>query len=101
MLTPRFSQLIEAGFPIVFARAPCGFYPALVLQPLESGIERSMIHQQFVIRLHLNGARDALAVLLAEHQRAQNQKVQSSLEERDAVFFISGGHSTQVCYSLG
>jgi hypothetical protein len=54
-----------------------------------------VIHKENILRLVLNRAGNALAVLRAKDQRAQNQKVESALEERDSlVRGFLGGHST-------
>jgi len=44
----------------------------------------------------LNGAGDALAMLGAENESAEDQEVERSLKEGDTTFILSGGHSTRV-----
>src|SRR6185437_8158788 len=93
LLASGFGELVETCFAIVFARAPFGDDPALILQSLQRGIKRAVIYQQFVIRLQLNGASDALTMLWAKKKSSQDQEIQRSLKNCDAVFFISGWHS--------
>ena len=44
-----------------------------------------MLHQQFVVGAFLDGAGDALPVLRPQRQRAQDQQVEGSLQQRQAV----------------
>src|SRR3954470_18291413 len=55
-------QRVEARLPVVLGRAPFGADEPAVFQPLERGIERSVIDDQHVARLRLDRARDPLAV---------------------------------------
>ena len=41
-------QGIELGFTARFARAPFRLDPPLLFQPVESGIERPLLHLQFL-----------------------------------------------------
>ncbi len=50
-----------------------------------------MFHQQNILGLLLDGARDALPVLRAGSQRAENQQIQGALQQGD-----SGRHMTPV-----
>ncbi len=59
----------------------------------------SVIHDQRVLGLSLNGARDVLSVLRAEDERAQNEQIERSLEQRDPLMVgrasvLSGRHPT-------
>jgi hypothetical protein len=45
-----------------------------------------MIHDQRVTRALLNRASNPLAMLVAENQNAENQKVQRTLKDRVALF---------------
>ncbi len=45
-----------------------------------------MIDQQRILGLLHDRAGDALTVLRAEHQRAQDQQIQRALQQRDALF---------------
>ena len=45
-----------------------------------------MFYQQFLVGRLLDGARDALAVLRPEKERAQNEQVERALKEFEAVF---------------
>jgi hypothetical protein len=83
-------------------RAPLGDNQILVFQPLQSDIERSMIHKKYLFGLALNQARHALSVARAEDKALEDQKVECSLQQGDTIVVIlSGSHSTQVFTSLG
>ena len=55
-----------------------------------------MIDQKHVLRLLLNGAGDALTMLGAENESAEDQEVERSLKEGDTTVILLGGHSTRV-----
>ena len=42
----------------------------------------------------LNGARDTLAMLRTENQRAQNQQIERALQQFELLFFLLGKHLT-------
>src|SRR5579863_918450 len=75
---------------------PLGTHPPSSLQPMQSRIERSMLHLQEVI----GGALDMLANLVPMRwpveEGAQDQHVQRSLQKANALlcFFRHGRHST-------
>ena len=50
-----------------------------------------MVDEERVAGLLLDGARNSLAVLGAEQQRAEDQQVERALEEGDAVVLVSSG----------
>src|SRR3954453_14884659 len=54
---PAPGQGIESGFAIVFRRAPLGVDPSLSLKALECGIERSVVDEQDILALFLDGPR--------------------------------------------
>ena len=54
-----------------------------------------MIHEQLVLGGLLDRARDPLAVLRAEDERAEDQHVERALHEHQAVAIFSGRHLTQ------
>jgi hypothetical protein len=61
-----------------------------------------MIDQQRILRLLLNRARDALSVLRAEDERAEDEEIERALQDRDALLFrLSGRHTTGVCTRSG
>ena len=93
-LVVSFSELLAAGgcervkarLAVVGGGSPLRADPAAVLQPLERRIKRAVFYQQFLVGRLLDGARDALAVLRPEKERAQNEQVERALEEFEAVF---------------
>jgi len=73
-----------------------------VFQALQRGIKRSMVDQENILRLLLDGTGNALAVLRTETQCSQDQQVKSALEKRNSfVRRFLGSHSTQLYSSLG
>src|SRR5262249_53508073 len=87
-------ELVESRAPVVLGRAPLGADPALLFQPLEGGIEGAVIHQNDFERRLLNGTCDALAVLLAERERAEDQEVEGTLQQIGAA--VLGRHTTRI-----
>src|SRR5689334_24179163 len=85
------SERVKPRLAIVRRDAPLRRNPALRLQPLQRRIQRAVLDQQHVFGLFLDNARDALPMLWAKHQRAQNQQIEGALQESD-----SGRHLTQV-----
>lgn len=81
---------IEAGFAIIGGDAPFGGDPAAIFETLEGGIKRAVLDQEFLAGSVLNGAGNALAVLLAENEGAKDEQVECALEEFEAFFFILG-----------
>jgi hypothetical protein len=47
-----------------------------------------MVHQQSLIRIRLDRARDSLSVLRTEDEDAQDQEVEGTLQQGEAVSFI-------------
>jgi hypothetical protein len=84
------SERVEAGFAIVGGDAPLGGDPAAVFEALERGIESAMLDEQFLPGSVLNSASDALAVLLAEDESAQDEQVERALQEFEAFFIVLG-----------
>jgi len=60
-----------------------------------------MLHQQDIVGLFLDRARNALAVLSAEDQGPQNEQIKRSLYQSNTIFLVSGKHSTRVCPGSG
>src|SRR5262249_15447785 len=61
--------------------APLGLDPALLLEPVQRGVQRALLHLQLVARHLLDPLRDGPPVLRLERQRAQNQDVQRPLNQ--------------------
>src|SRR5439155_11089163 len=83
LLASGFGQRIKACPAVVVRRAPFGANPSTRFKALERRIQRAVIHEQRFFGLLLNGARDALAMLRTKQQRAQDQQVESALQEVD------------------
>src|SRR5262249_10390225 len=101
LLASRFGQLIKPRLAVVFAGTPFRCDPAASFEPLPRRIKRTVVDEQHVVGLLLDGARDPLSMLPAQDQRSQNQQIESSLEQGDPVGLFSGWHSTQVWIDLG
>ena len=94
----RFSQRVEARFPVVIRSTPFSSNPTPRFQTLESRIERSMVDEQCTVRLLLNDPGNPLAMLRSEYQRAQDQQVERTLEQDDAFLLIALGRHTTRAY---
>jgi hypothetical protein len=73
-------EAIEAGAPIVFAEAPLGGDPALLLHAMERGIERAFFHAEDVIGDALNVQRYSPTVHGLLFKAFEDKKRQGSLE---------------------
>src|SRR5439155_21259588 len=72
-LPPAFlAECVKPRAAVVVRASPLGVDPSAVLETLQGGIERSVIDEQRVVRLLPDGAGDALSVLRAEDERAQD-----------------------------
>ena len=61
-----------------------------------------MINEKDLFRLTLYGARYALPVTRAEHEGFENEQVERSLQEGDAIVgIVLGRHPTQAWHHLG
>lgn len=96
LFAARAGEGIEARLAIVRGDAPFGGDPALRLQALQGGVQRAVIDEENILGLFLNGARDSLAVLGAEDQHAENEHIERTLQERNAILFLFGSHWTRV-----
>jgi hypothetical protein len=89
------TQTIKARFPIVGGGAPFRGDPALLFQALQGRVESAMLDQEFVLGGLLDGAGNPLTVLGTEGEGTEDEEVESTLEEGEAVFIRSGRHFTQ------
>src|SRR5260221_118690 len=71
---------VIAGLAIVLRGSPERGNPAPVLQAMQSGIERSVLHLENVFRAMLDGVGDRVSVRRAEYQSLQNKQVQRTLQ---------------------
>src|SRR5262249_39429058 len=96
LLASLSGQRIEAGLTVILTNVPLGADPLLVFKALESKIERTMINEKDLFRLTLYGARYALPVTRAEHEGFENEQVERSLQEGDAIVgIVWDGHPTK------
>src|SRR5208282_658989 len=94
-------QRIKPRLAVICGDSPFRGNPAALLQPLERGVKRSVLHQKLLIRRLLDGARDPLAVLRSKNQRAQNQQVQGALQQFEPFSCFLGRHITRTYDYLG
>ena len=90
----RFSQAVEARFPVVIRSTPFSANPTARFQPLECRVKRSVVDEQCAVGLLLNGPGNPLAMLRSEYERAQDKQVERTLEQDDALFLITSGRHT-------
>jgi hypothetical protein len=81
LFSPRLGQLIEFGFAVVFRDPPLGFNPSLILQPVESWIERAFPDRQDVIGPFLNALADAKTVHGLATEHFEDKHVESALKQ--------------------
>ena len=79
-LRPDGGQPIEARAAIVFAEAPLGGDPALLLHAMERGIERAFFHAQDIVGNALDVQRDSPAMHGVLLEAFQDEKRQGSLK---------------------
>src|SRR5262245_40542606 len=73
-------QSIQARTPVVLRNVPLGLDPACVLHAVKRRIERALFDAEDVSRDGADVRGDAVAVLRAETERLQDQKVQRALK---------------------
>src|ERR1700756_2841154 len=89
-------QRIEPGLTVVGGNSPFGRNPPTLFEALKRGIESAMFDEQLFLGSLLDGARDALAVLRAKNQGAEDEEIESALEEIEPFFGVLGRHITRV-----
>src|SRR5262249_53943174 len=102
LLAARGGDRVKPRAAIVVRRPPRALDPAARLESLQRRIERSMIDEQRVARPLLDDPRDTLAVMGAQREDAQNQKIERSLHEGIAFgIVVLGWHPTREYHRLG
>lgn len=85
LLFPERREAIVAGAAGVGRGLPLRRDPAALQQSLEGGIERAVVDQELGVGLLLEELRDAVGVIGAELQAAQNQNFEGALEELESL----------------
>src|SRR3954471_1925011 len=81
LLAPGPRQRVELRAPVVLGITPRRLDPALLLETVERGVERSLVHLQHVLGQLLQPLRDAPAVHVAGGKGAENQQVEGALQQ--------------------
>src|SRR5262249_52966130 len=101
----RGGERVEAGPSVVRRCAPLCGNPAALLEPLQGGIERAVLHEQLLGRSSLDCESDSVPVLRPEDERPKDQKVERPLEDLEPFFLafrpLSGRHPTRVSLRSG
>src|SRR5580658_7306144 len=85
---------VELGALIAVALLPLGLDPALAFKAMESGIKRAGLDLEDLIGGRADGLADAVAVLLAPLEGLEDEHVEGSLEELDAVLIGAFCHGS-------
>src|ERR1039458_1690046 len=85
LLSTEGGEIVETRLAIVRRGAPRRPDPLPRLEALERRVERAVVHKERLSRSTLNGTGDALPVLRATEQRAQDDEVEGALQEGDAI----------------
>src|SRR6516225_3771234 len=93
LASPRRCEAVVLGSLIVFGNTPSARNPAFLLQPLQRGVKRPVLHLEGILRQALNGLGDAVAVSWTPEQRAQNQHVERAINKFDPVSRLLLRHS--------
>src|SRR5258708_16324881 len=89
-LLPAFiRQPVIFEFPVsVRSRLPIGTYPSSLLQTMQCGIERTVLHLQEFVRSPLNVLADLVTMSRSIKKRPQDEHVQGSLEKSDPLLCL-------------
>src|SRR5579871_6027557 len=81
LFPPRRGQSVDAHSAVVFGGFPLCRDPAIELQALQRGVQRTKFNIQGVARGRPNRLGNAIAMHRSEHQRLEHEHIQSSLEQ--------------------
>ena len=81
LFSARFRQRVELRLSPGFAVFPLRIEPAAIFQPVQCGVERTLMDLEKILGDLLEALRDAVAVPRAERKNLQDEEVQSPLEE--------------------
>src|SRR6266849_5335883 len=81
---PASREFVIFRAPVVLRCPPARFDPATALQPVQRGVQRTLLNLQCIARNLLDSLGDGPAMLRFERQRSQDQQVQGALRQVDA-----------------
>ena len=91
MLPPRGRQLVVLRALLVPGDLPVGLEQALLLEAVQRGVERAVLHLEHVARSGANGDADPVSVLGSPLQRPEDEHVERSLQELQPIVPPSRG----------
>src|SRR5882757_8799864 len=86
-------QSVELCPAIIFRGSFRDRYPSPLDQPVQRWIKRSLLNLEYIVRPELDCFGDGLTVHGAELQSAENQKIQSALQQLDPFVLFTGRHA--------
>jgi hypothetical protein len=86
LLTPVRRESVELRPPPFRRHAPVALDPAAVLEPVERGVKRPLVHLEDVAGPLADALGDAPAVQRAERHRLEDEQVERALEQVGAFF---------------
>ena len=78
---PRGGEAVELRAAVVLGHAPFGVEKALVLEPVERGVERALFDEQRALRDLLDAGQHAVAMQRAERHRLEDEDVERARKE--------------------
>src|SRR5579864_1291085 len=81
-------QPVKFGAAIVLRSSLFDGNPAALDEAMQRGIERTLLDLQHFVGVEFDGLGDGVAVRRAEKERAENQEIESALQELDAAFLV-------------
>src|ERR1051326_1800203 len=97
LLSSRRSQSIETRAPSQFGDSPLGLDPALMLQPMQSRVKRTLIHFQDPFGHLFDSFGDVPAVFGIVLKSSKDEEVESALKKVEPAI---GFHSVDVLHQL-
>jgi len=87
-LTAEARERVEPGAAVGLGIFPFGAEPALFFEAMESRIERAVFNLENVERVGADGLADAVAVLGAPLESAQDEEVEGALQDVEFVHVV-------------
>src|SRR3984885_10156490 len=89
LLLTLICQSVVLEFPIsIRSRFPFSTHPSSLLQTMQRGIERTVLHLQEVIRRPLNVLSDLMTMCRSMQKRSQDEHVESPLEKSGSLLYL-------------